>query len=197
VEELMARIPGMSESLEPRRNLLGEKIMLAPHVANRAFNPLTMAPGVKPNEVLDEMVSLGKAFTMPSDTWENGKIDLRDRSLFTDGPRKGQSPYDRMLEVMASPPNGRPALRVKLEELVKSDRYQRASDGPDGMKYKLAATVINAYKEMAKGVVMREYPSLRQAMRQANQVEAARLLRGEQGVQDVMAQHEQWFVKAR
>jgi hypothetical protein len=195
VEELMARVPWASETLEARRNLLGEKIMLAPHVANRAFNPLTLAPGVKPNEVLDELVSLGKAFTMPSESWEEGMIDLRDRELFNDGPKKGQSPYDRMLEVMASPPGGMPSLRTRLEQLVQSDAYKNATGGPDGMKHRLASVVINSYKEMAKGVILTEYPSLRTAYGQANEVRAVRMARGDDGVQDVLSKYEKMFVK--
>jgi hypothetical protein len=203
VDELKARLPGFSTTLEPRRNMFGEKVMRPPGILNNTLNPFTVSAKVEDGNVADELLKLGKAFSMPPEKKMNGLIDLKDRDSFNDGPNKGQSPYDRLLDVMANPPPPRKSLRAALEDLVQSDGYQRASDyepktgGTGGIKYQLASRIVTAYQEAAWGQVLGEYPSLKTAVRQAAELQGAGLKAGRQGVDDVMGKYNQMFAKPR
>src|SRR5690606_3685179 len=166
LEEAQSRIPWMSEGLEPRRNIFGEPVMRPPGYANRAFNPFTVMKAPKDDDVAQALVDLGRAFPMPRPTREGGRIDLSDRRAFDNGT--GQSPYDRMLQLMAEPPGNLPPLRQAMEALVKSKAWQNASAGseayPGGARWMLANDLISRYQNMAEKQVLKEYPRLREAI---------------------------------
>lgn len=199
VDKLAERTPGWSTTLEPRRNLLGEQILRPPGYFQDAINPFTMAPGTKPDDVLNEIVKLGKGFSMPAEKRNNGMIDLTDRSTFNDGPNKNQSPYDRMLELMGNPSDGSKSLRDQLTDLVQSPAYQKApaedAQGPGGLRWKMMNDYVQGAQEKAWGQVLKEYPSLKQAVQQSAQIQGAGIARGKAGADSVRAQFQQLFPK--
>jgi hypothetical protein len=199
LDEFMARVPGFSNMLEPRRNMFGEKVLLPPGYVNRSLNPFTvMEKGDAPQDVADQLILLGRAFNMPSETLANGLINLTDKGLDDKGK---QSPYDRMLEIMSKPPNGMPSLRQRLEALVQTDGYKNASVDQyvnvGGMKFRMANTIVQAYQAMAWAEVLKEYPRVQTAVRQAAELNGASLGRGSEGVEDVMQKYESLFAQPR
>lgn len=189
-EELVARTP-WSAGLEPQRNLFGEPVLRAPGYLNRSFNPFTLSS--KPSEptVADELVSLGRAMTMPAEERLGGAVRLTDRTKWynkdnTDEARQNQSPYDRMLELMANPGNGIPSLKEALTQLVESPAWTKISDGtaaqPGGEKYKLASDLIGTYQNTAYARIKGEYPELGKALATEDAQRAAAALQGEAGV---------------
>jgi hypothetical protein len=199
LDELMARVPGMSTTLEPRRNLFGEKVMLPPGYANRAMNPFTFMDKPKDANVADELIKLGRAFSMPSTSKNGGLLDLTDRKLYDNGT--GQSPYDFMLEQMSKPANGMPSLRTRMEQLVQSDAYKKASDDEyinvGGEKWNIANRLVQAYQNVAWAQTLKAYPKLQTAMRQAYELQGASLSGGSAAVDSVMQKYETLFVKPK
>ncbi len=194
LDEISARLPGFSEGLEPRRNIFGEKVMKAPGYLNQAINPFTVSAPID-QDIADELVTLGRAFTMPAEKRVGGLVDLTDRETFKE--RGGQSPYDRMLEIMASPGDGRASLKQAMEKLIRSPAYQKApaedAQGPGGLRHKMAADLLFAYQQQAFSRVLKEYPTLKEAMKQANEMQGKGLLKGAAGVQSVMGKYETLF----
>lgn len=185
VESFRARTPGLSDDLEPRRNLFGEKVMKAPVHVGQAFWPfLTMTPP-KGAKVAQELVDLGKAMSMPSPTRVEGNVDLRDRKKWDNGT--GQSPYDRMFELVANPKSG-PNLRTTLEKLIESGAWDRLGEGTDefvgGGKYEAAKQVVSAYYARAYQQVLTEYPNLRQEVIRLRGVKARGMAAGSLKDQD-------------
>lgn len=175
MQELQQRIPGWSDELEARRNILGEPIMKPPGYFNRALNPFTVGIAQADGDVQDELVLLGRNLSMPAE--KDGDIELTDREEYDNGT--GQSPYDRMLQLMSSPIRSDKTLREAMTELVKSERWAKASDGPDGKKFLLASGVISKYQETARKQVEKEYTKLADAVKlQKNQKRA--MIRGGQ-----------------
>jgi hypothetical protein len=189
LDETMGRLPGFSEKLEPRRNLLGEPIMRPPGYLNNAVNPFTVSRKDVDVNVQDRLVELGKAMAMPAEKIAEGRIDLTDRQTWDNGT--GQSPYDRMLSLIAEPGDGKKNLRTALEELVTSERWERASDGtasmPGGMRYLMASRLITAHQQRAEGRMLKEYPKLFEAMKQDPRTKGAAIMGGEDAVDRVEA----------
>lgn len=201
IDGLMNRIPGFSGTLEARRNILGEKVMRPPGYLSQMFNPFTVSGKVDDESVQSELIRVGKAFSMPAPVKFNGMLDLTDRDAFNVEPNGtnhgGQSPYNRMLEIMAKPPNNAPSLKEALHKLVKSDQW-KAIPGDDaygkgGLKHELAQKVISAYQEMAFGQVLSEYSVLQTAYLQAIEVDAVGRAKGVEGVRSVMEKYEGVF----
>jgi len=126
MDAVMARIPGYSKDVEARRDYLGEKMFKDGSGAWTAINPFAAAE--KTNDpVRNEVARLG---------------ELRQQGLFTDLPEKqgnvdltewendkGQSAYDRLLELMGTTTNGRgETLKQRLEREINSHNYNRRPD---------------------------------------------------------------------
>jgi hypothetical protein len=187
-DEIVSRTP-WSAGLEPKRNLFGEPVLRAPGYINRTLNPFTVTQKSDDPTVADQLVSLGRGMTMPAEERLGGAVRLTDRTKWSEGAapeRQNQSPYDRMLEIMANPGNGTPSLKQAMTKLVTSKPWGKISDGtaaqPGGEKYKLAATIIGQYQDIALARVKGEYPALQRALSTEDAQRAAAALQGEAGV---------------
>lgn len=172
VDGLMARTPGVSTMLEPKRNLFGEKIMYPAgfmDYANKALNPFTAM--VHDPKIDDDLIDLGKGMSMPAEkiTANDGvnTIDLTDRDMWKekDTPNR-QSPYDRMLELMGKPTDGSPSLREDMTDLIQSPDWTDAEPSimPGGERYTLAQKLIQEHQRDAMDQVKEEYPRLSDAI---------------------------------
>ncbi|NIT80162.1 MAG: hypothetical protein GWO44_25500, partial [Thermoplasmata archaeon] len=161
-----------SESLEPRRNILGEKVLKPVgfpgrgflSAANTSLNPFTVSY-VDPEkaDIQRQLIELGRRMPFPQPTRGNGAIDLRDRDRWDETGNR-QSPYDRILEIVSEGPGNRPPLRQALEALLRSKKWTEASGGtlefPGGERYERAAALIQGYHQLAERQVYDEYPRL-------------------------------------
>lgn len=172
IDGLMARVPGVSSTLEAKRNIFGEKIMYPAgflDYANKALNPFTAM--VHDPKIDDDLISLGKGMAMPAEkiTANDGinQIDLTDRDMWKekDTPNR-QSPYDRMLELMAKPTDGGPSLREDMADLIQSEDWTDAepSVAPGGERYVMAQKLIQEHQRDAMDQVKDEYPRLSDAI---------------------------------
>ncbi len=191
VDEVMSRLPGFSEMLPARRNLFGEPTMKAPGELNRAFNPFTLAGKPKGDGVVEgKLLEIGKAMPMPSKTVQGLPpgltVDMTSRSF---GLKGDLTPYDRMLQLTAEPKSG-PSLREALTKVVMSEQWDKLSPGaevaPGGVRYNLAANIIQAYRQRAMLQVQEEFPLLRRAILQAQVTKKVAEVQGESGVQRIL-----------
>jgi hypothetical protein len=189
-DEITGRSP-WSGNLEPKRNIFGEPILRAPGgYLNRNINPFTLSHKSKlPQTVADQLVELGRAMPMPAEKVLGGLVDLTDRSKWAQGAdkeRQSQSPYDRMLEIMANPGKNMPSLKQALTTLVNKKEWKDISDGtsaqPGGEKYRLAASIIGTYHDIAYARVKSEYPALSKELASEDAEKAAAVMGGEDAV---------------
>lgn len=168
MDEMKSRIPGLSTTLEPRRNILGEPVMKAPGYINQAFNPFTYLGDKSNDKIQQQLVDLGKGMAMPPATPDalKGQPPLTDRDAYDNGTR--QSPYDRMLQLQSIAKDGMPSLRDKLKETMNSQMWKDAGSGnelyPGGKRYIIAAKIISEYQQKAYHTVQDEYPKLKEAI---------------------------------
>jgi hypothetical protein len=166
MDKLKESVPHLSSTLEPRRNILGEKVIKPPGNMLQQMSPFTLAPGADINDVQEQLVQLGKGMSMPKTTV--GAVDLTDRGQWKRNAQDTQSPYDRMLQLQGNMGNGMPSLRDKLTELMTSDGWAKMGAGtdqyPGGERYDAASQVIKAYQGAALDKVQEEYPGLQKAI---------------------------------
>jgi hypothetical protein len=184
IDEFMARVPGWSDNLEPHRNVLGEPVLRPPGYFNASVNPLTYRPGVPDDDVMMHLTKLaqrvgGTAFTMPSQYLEGSErsVNLTNRTLYDEeGKHKGQSPYDRMQQLLLPKSEGGEFdLRGRLEKLMTPEFRKQ----PEGVQYQLAVDMIHDVQGMASAKMLSEYTKVQGGSVQAADYTAKKAVAGE------------------
>ena len=162
VDRFASRVPGWSETLEPRRNIFGEKVRKTGNQFQRTFNPFTLQSN-NADDVDAELYRLGAGIAMPNP--KKFGVDLRDRSLL--GTK--QSPYDRWMELLSTDViPGKPPLREYLRAFIKSDKYQKyltdGANGYDGSRQLAVEEIIRGYRAAAFAKMYQESKTLRDAI---------------------------------
>jgi hypothetical protein len=132
---LKAAIPGLSQTLEPVRNVLGEPMNRAANTFAEGFIPTTMAPATTflQEPVLDEMDRLyrvtGYGAGADPKSLGYGFFDPRQVQL-----EDGQSLYDRAMQARQVMKVNGLTLKEALGELFKSDAYNDGVDADPGQQ---------------------------------------------------------------
>lgn len=177
-DRAIGRIPGASHFLEPRRNLVGEpvdaQIASLPLLGKRGdwVSPIVTTKDKK-DPVFNELSSMAHGFQSPSHIYRRA-IDMTG---FRD--TKGQSAYDRWLELHGQVKLDGRDLRGALQILFQTKAYKRldgvpASPDHDSPKVAEVRRVINKYRQKALEQVFREYKDFKAAAKQHKLVGAAR-----------------------
>ena len=151
------RIPGLSDKLEPKRNILGEPIKRQEAIGPDFISPLFYSEQKK-DKVMDELANLRYSFSMPP-VVESGGVDL---SKYRNG--QGQTAYDRYVELTGQVKLGNKDLRQALNKLVTSPQYlalpAEPVEGLDSPRVAELKKVIGKYRSTAKDKMLKEYPEL-------------------------------------
>lgn len=156
-DALLNKIPSGRDNLDPKRNLLGEEIMVENLPLIGAINPI--ATSTEKNDViLNEMASLNHAFREPPSTYHN----LIDLLAFEND--SGQTAHDRRLEKLKTQRIGGRTLRQSLERLIRSRAYQKLSatsePGFPSPRIQKINSILTKYRSEALDDTMREFPEL-------------------------------------
>lgn len=170
LDAMSARVPGLSSSLPPVRNMLGEPVKRlesagADVIGQWADMWVPVAyQEVKSDTLSRELAVLKYPFSAPRKT-RNG-LDLTE---FKNG--SGQDAYDRWNENIGRTSLGNKTLRARLTELVQSARYQRMSpvstDEVTSPRVREIKTILERYKSAAWDTTVREFPELQGAYSQS------------------------------
>jgi|13_taG_2_1085334.scaffolds.fasta_scaffold02870_2 hypothetical protein len=157
VADAVKRKLGMRGSLDTKRNILGEEYKAEQWMGTGFINPIRMSTK-KDDPILNEMASLNHAFRNPPPSL-GGQIDMLEYEN-----DKGQSAYDRQLELLKSVKLRGLTLRQTLNKLIKSRNYQRLSpDSEPGLpspRIQQINSVLTKYRKEARRQMLREYPEL-------------------------------------
>jgi len=157
MDSIMRKVPGMSGFVDKKRNVLGESVELP--LGKIPFgvdylSPIVMSSNKK-DKVMDELSRLQYGFSMPR-TNLGGGMDLRDVQN-----SKGQSAYDRWMELHQTTKIGGRTLRQQLTALIGSSSYQRLSDKStdkyDSPRIASVRKVIGAYRDAALKQTLKEF----------------------------------------
>ena len=160
LDEVMSRVPGFSEMLEPRRNFYGEPVVKQVGWGQRAMNPLASASMFQGGDAwLKEIVELGEPIGRPESKIDD--FDLTDRNFWKRKDGKNQSPYDRWMELTGNPGDGMPSLKSVLKEMVESPEWKNVPAGtaqePGGMRAQMVRSQVMMYRNLAWQMVQQEY----------------------------------------
>lgn len=158
-DAFLNKLPGGRDNLDPKRNVLGESVMIENLPLIGALNPVAYST-VKNDPVLTEMASLNHAFREPRSTY-GGLIDLLE---YTND--SGQTAHDRRLELLQSVKIGGRTLKQALSRLIKSRNYQRlpqeSEPGLPSPRIQKINSLLTKYRNEALDSAMNEFPELSQ-----------------------------------
>jgi len=156
LEALKKKIPGAGD-LDPRRNVLGEVVKQPNRVGPDYISPVVMTSRKK-DAIMDEMAKAQHAFSMPSHKIQGG-INLAE---FRNN--KGQSAYDRWMQLQGEVKIGGRTLRQQLTRLIQNKQFQNLSDAPEAdftsPRAKALKRIISKYRAYAKRKMLKEFPDL-------------------------------------
>lgn len=161
MDAIKAKIPGLSETLQPKRNVLGEVINKGNATFASGVSPIAYSE-TSPDPVKREIASLSKGMRNPEPT-EFG-TDLSQITL-----PSGQSAYDRRLELIGQTKVGGLKLNDALKGLIKSPQYQTLVNGGTALlpqRQTAVESVLNSYRTQAFRQLLSENPTIAKQMQQ-------------------------------
>lgn len=189
-DQVLGHIPGLSETLPPRVSFFGQPIMKAPFSSGRPVNPFTPSIAQDDTSVEDKLLELGRDFAYPSKKYPGTDVDMTSHEF---GLAKGNlTPYDRMLQIMASPGNGVPTLRTTLGHITSSPAWDKMSPGVPGIqeggtRFEKINEQVQKYREIAMKKLMLEFPALQEAVQRSKITKKVAEKGGQQAVDNIQS----------
>lgn len=167
-QAMQARTAGYGNGVDPRYNLLGERVGVPKGYGPDWLSPITL--GKQEDPVLSELARLTSkhkgGLGYPAKT-KSGGLDL-DLTEFAAGD---QSAYGRLQELTGEVKVNGKTLRSRLDEMFNSSRYRdQLTDGEPGIHGSRLVQVqatIEAYRQAAFAQLAKENPEFAQAYRAA------------------------------
>jgi hypothetical protein len=151
------KLPFGNDNLDPKRNILGEPIVMEQFKFVGPFNPSAMSTR-KGDIVVEELAQLDHGFTQASTVLDRS-VDMTEYVN-----SKGQTAHDRRLEILNETEIRGRTLRQELEKLINSSRYQRLSPLTDGAlkspRVGLINKVMSKYRNRSLSLMMEEFPEI-------------------------------------
>ena len=151
-DALMAKIPGMTDKVEARRDYFGEKRMAPMGFPWNAVDPFPVSE--EKDAVRKELARLSRSevearFTMPEKTV--GTVDLTQIKN-----AKGQTAYDRWTELVGTVEMGGQTFHEKLASVIESPRYKDGTDGTSAYHAGNRVVMIRNEQEKYRQKALRE-----------------------------------------
>lgn len=158
-DAVLNKLPSGRDNLDPKRNILGESIMIENKPLIGAISPIAMSTE-KNDPILTEMANLNHAFRPPPSTY-GGLIDLL---AFEND--QGRTAHDRRQEKLQTVRIGGRTLRQALQRLIASPTYQRlpaqSEPGLPSPRVQKITSLLTKYRSKALNETMAEFPELSQ-----------------------------------
>jgi hypothetical protein len=172
LDRVRSRIPGVSTTLAPRRNMLGEKVKRNSSTGLTAVDAFLPAriQAVSDDVIAQEVAALGFGFNVPG--LVTSGVDLTDEAFVVNG----QDAYDRYSELSGQVKIGGKDLRQAVRALIANPSYQAIPPeiddfgNPSG-RVALINSLLSKYRRKAWTELTRERP---QIAAQARKVAEAR-----------------------
>ncbi len=157
VGDAFAKKLGFRSGLDKKRNLLGEEYTTEQWMGTGFINPIAMSP-VKDDPVFNEMAQLSHAFRQPAPNL-GGQVDMLAHEN-----EKGQTAYDRQLELLQTVKVGGVTLRKALTKLINSRAYQAFTPVSEpalpSPRVQKINTILSRFRKEARNQMLEEFPEL-------------------------------------
>ena len=157
VGDAFAKKLGFRSGLDKKRNLLGEEYTTEQWMGTGFINPIAMSP-VKDDPVFNEMAQLSHAFRQPAPNL-GGQVDMLAHEN-----EKGQTAYDRQLELLQTVKVGGVTLRKALTRLINSRAYQAFTPVSEpalpSPRVQKINTILSRFRKEARNQMLEEFPEL-------------------------------------
>jgi len=158
-DAVIRKLPFGRGGLDNKRNILGEELIAEQSPEYLGFiNPISSSTA-KSDPIINEMASLKHAFRQLVP--KLGSINLLDYEN-----TKGQSAYDRQLELLKTVKVGGSTLRQTLGKLIKSKTYQNlpteSLPGLPSPRIDKITSVLSRFKKESRKKMLKEFPELDQ-----------------------------------
>jgi hypothetical protein len=188
IDAVKNRIPGLSDELDPRRNVLGEVVTVPEGFGPDALSPFAYVKW-KDDKVAREIARLEHGFQLPPPILGE-TIDLReDRWRVSEN----QTAYDRYQELVGTVRVGGKTLKEFLDTYIASPAYERMTDNfrldgydVEGSKVKTIRSIIGMYRKRARAQLLKENPKLMDAYRNDRMLRARAKVDAPENLQDML-----------
>ena len=181
VGDAFAKKLGVRSGLDKKRNLLGEEYTEEQWMGTGFINPIAMSP-VKDDPVLNELKGLNHAFRQPAPNL-GGQIDMLAHEN-----EKGQTAYDRQLELLQTVKVNGETLRKALTRLINTRAYQALTPVSEpalpSPRVRKINAILSRYRKEAKKQTLEEFPVLAKQYEQLTKARAG--LKGGMQREDVL-----------
>ena len=158
-DAIFKKLPNGQDDLDPKRNLLGEKIIREQVGLIGPFNPSAISTR-EGDVVFEELAALEHGFGNPNPVLDR----VLDLTEFTNN--KGQTAHDRRLELMGTLKLRGRNLRQAMTQTIERDSYQRLSSFSEGgfksPRVEVLNRVLGRYRKAALAQMMEEFPELKE-----------------------------------
>jgi hypothetical protein len=186
VDAMRRKMPGLSEGLDPQRNVLGEKQYIPPSYGPDWMSPITdtLHPGGaqplteewKRTVQADVYDELARQTFLHNSPLKAAPAKVHGVDLTQYRANSGYTAADRYAELAGTVKNDGKAMKDRLAELIRSPDYRnKLSDGDfdvNGSRIDAIRSVVAGYREMALQALMRETPELYHVITDARRNEA-------------------------
>jgi hypothetical protein len=157
LDEIKSRVPGLSDSLPPRRNIWGEPVTLSGSAGPDLLSPI-YSSDKKSAPASEELLRLGLHLSRP----------MRRQSFMGISLELSPEEFDRF-QVLAGDeikdPNTNLSFRETVAGLaegwhVNAKDYAQRSEGPDGGKAYMIRQYRQMYMDLARRQLVQEFPEL-------------------------------------
>ncbi len=167
-DQIKSRIPGLSETLPPKRNLWGEPVRRWGALGPDIVSPIAFSKE-KVDPVADEILTTRVSISMPPKSL--GGIQPSEDPLkperATWGIKLTPEQYDRLSVLRGKEVEiGGKNLHEYLADLINSELYRRGSPGPDGLKARMIQLTVTNFEKLAEERLKEEIPELREQVQQ-------------------------------
>lgn len=166
LDAMVNKVPGLSKTLPPMRNILGEPIQRTSAAGSDTIGRFMDAwLPIEYSKVSDSVVDieLAKArhgFTPPRKEWHGHDLLSFENS-------KGQNAYDRWTELHGEVEIGGKTMRQQLRKLFKTKGYQALPEDSfesiESPRVNHIRRIIGRYRRLSLRTTLKEYPELGQA----------------------------------
>jgi hypothetical protein len=158
-DAMMAKVPFLSDNLDPQRNFMGEPTDRYMALGGRWtdwFLPIVHST-TSSDPINREIAQIGHAFSPP----ESNRYDMNLRDV---RGSSGQSAYDRWMELHQEVRVGGRSLNQALNRLIRSSSYRRLSPegfaGEDSPRIIEINQLVQRYRTKAEEQLFREFPEV-------------------------------------
>lgn len=164
MDQVKAKIPGLSRTLPPRRDVFGEPVVPEGNLGPDMLSPVAVSTATK-DPVRQMFADLG------IDT----KSDLKGMQQVDKVPLSVDQ-HSRFVEIRGK------MLKQSLDQLVGNQQFQHLPDNKDNPKSKqeLIRTIMGNTKTAAKGKLFQEFPEILDAVKARHQEQAEELQQAQQ-----------------